>query len=608
MLIRSKNLNIAIVGINREAVEVLSLLLGIEGARIVRIINPEMEDLRILEKFPFLDIIINVTDDHTVSEVLRQLNLEKVDVISGLSAKILFLSGSRNFSQEKWGREKERERILSSLHEIKQAVLLSKNKEELLKLFLEVAIGSCGADSGSIMLVEPSRRFLKIEMADGLNVDIVRLTEQRFGKGIAGKVARTGRPVLLRGPVDKDGMESDERKDLVSAISCPLVIGSEVVGVLNINSKRRDRIFEDADLAYIEELSSFAADVIKASKEFEVTTSSAFSFSLLGSAQAILDMDYPFEERLNLLLMKIANSSGCAICNYYKFDSQKKIFLVKASSSFNMSLLQGKKMRLNDHVTAEILRNQKTICLQIPESTSSLLKWYIAHPIKLHKRLVGLLFLHLVSPKKEMNEEQKVVARIGDLIVHELNKNAEMEFLKIQSVKLSAVSEASYNIAAAKDVGELVNFVLPYACLVLEAEAGVFRLLNPVTNRLEIFKAFSIDEQGSRIDTIKEIDSLIHRRAIPAGDVLLIEDIRADGIIAGGNCPQSFLGKTFVSGESVAGAISLYGKKSLDLFGSRSFTKQDKEVFMKFCLQVSKALARLMPYFDEQRTGDMQEG
>jgi hypothetical protein len=129
-----------------------------------------------------------------------------------------------------------------------------------------------------------------------------------------------------------------------------------------------------------------------------------------------------------------------------------------------------------------------------------------------------------------------------------------------------------------------------------------------VSNRLEIFKAFSIDDHASRIDTIKEIDSLIYRRAIPAGDVLLIEDIRADGILTGGDCPQSFLGKTFGTGESVAGAISLYGKKSLDLFGSRSFTKQDKEVFMKFCLQVSKALARLVPFFDEQRAGDMQEG
>ncbi len=600
MLLANKYQNVAIVGITRETTSILSLLLEIQGVRIVKIVNPEIEVLRELEQYQFLDVIINATDNYDVSERLKELRFEKVDIISGLSARILFMSGRRSVSQSA-DLDKERTRILNSLHEIKQAVLLSKNKEELLKLFLEVAIGSCHADSGSIMLVEPSKRLLKIEMADGLNVDVVRSTSQKFGKGIAGKVARTGKPVLLTGPVNKkETVEHEQRADLISAISCPMQIGAEIVGVININSKNKYHIFTQADLKYVEELSSFAADVIKASKEFEMTSSSSFSLSLVGSAQSILDLDFPFEERLNLLLMKIANTSGGVICNYYEYNEEKRSFYVKASSSFNMNLLKGKKIKLNDYITKEVLKDIKTISLSTPDINSALRRWYIAHPIRLNRRLVGLLFLHMVSVKEDMTEEQKIIARIGEMIGHEFNKNMEMQFLKIQSTKLSAVSEASFHIASARNVKELINFALPYACLVMEAEAGVFWLLDPVSDRLEIFKSFSIEDQYARLKRIEELDAVILDKTVPGDEALLISDLRQEGIAMGSDYPNSLLSKTFGRGSQIAGVLSLYGKKSLDLYGSRNFSEKDKEIFLKFCLQLAKGLANLMPFFNEK--------
>ncbi|MBD3347246.1 MAG: GAF domain-containing protein [Chitinivibrionales bacterium] len=597
MLLRSRKQDIAIVGINKEASTILGLLLNTDGPRVIRVINPQLEDLNELTRYPTLDIIVNATDDQEILERLKRLNMKRVDIISSLSARILYLSGSKELSQEQLSQE--RERILKSLHEIKQAVLLSKNKEELLKLFLEVAIGSCNADSGSIMLVDSQKRLLNIEMADGLNVDIVRTTAQKFGKGIAGKVAQTGKSFLING---EPGIlsEGEGRKDIISSISCPLVIGNEVVGVLNLNSKRYERIFNKADLRYIEELTSFAADVVKASKDFELTTTSAFSLSLLGRIQAILNLEFPFPERLNLLLMKVVTASHGVICNYYEFDDKSRIFLVKASSSFNMNLLQGKKIKLNAQLTTQVLKAQKTVTINVPEKDSFQQKWYIAHPIKVRKQMAGLLFLHLISPKKEVHEEQEILERIGEMIAHELNANAEREFLRIQSAKLSAVSEASFNIASAKDISELINFALPNVCLILEAEAGIFWLQNPVAEKLEVYKSFAIDNQGG-LPRLEKLDAEIHDALIPGNGVVLIEDLRAEGFAPSGNYPHSLLRKTFGREGRVAGVLSLYGKKSLDLFGSQKFTEHDKEVFLKFCLQFFKGLSKLMPYFDEKR-------
>jgi hypothetical protein len=44
----------------------------------------------------------------------------------------------------------------------------------------------------------------------------------------------------------------------------------------------------------------------------------------------------------------------------------------------------------------------------------------------------------------------------------------------------------------------------------------------------------------------------------------------------------------------ILGTLSLYDKKSIDLYTTRSFSPKDKEIFLNFCLQASKALDRFM--------------
>ena len=601
MLFKSQQQNVAIIGINRETSELLSMLLDAGGVRVLRVINHEYEDLADLRKLPHLDIIINTTNDSDVVQKLKSLGLRNAEIIGGLSARILFLSGVKDYASEQM--TFDRARILNSLYEIKQAVLLSKNKEELLKLFLHVAMGTCNADTGSIMLLDSQKRFLKIEMSDGLSGEVVKSTVQKLGKGIAGRVARTGKPVLLKGTVENAEKGEAGRFDLTSSICCPIVIRNEVVGVLNVNSKQKGHDFTERDLSYIKELTDFTADVIKTSKEFDRTATESFTLSLVSAAQDIFNLpDYPFEERLNLLLLKIANTYNAVICNYYQYFDETRMFLALASNSFNRDLLKGKRIKLNDAIASKVLEKGQTVCLDADEPLSSGRKLYIAHPIFVNKRLDGLLFLHFVSARTNVSEDVRTLEKVGDLVALELGKIAERSQLRMQSTKLSAVSEASFNIASATTLRDLVNFVLPNACLIMEAEAAVFWLLNPVSDRLDLYSSFTIDNPD-RLRDFEKLDAAILDKTVPGDDALLIADLRKQGYVEPDKTdyPRSLLSKIFGRGGQVAAAFSLYGKKSLDMYGSRAFTPGDKEVFLKFCLQFNKGLAKLMPYFDEKR-------
>jgi putative methionine-R-sulfoxide reductase with GAF domain len=592
MQFKTKAHTIAIVGINRESAAVLSDLLETDGANVIRVFNHECEDLHELKQYPQIDIVINTTNDVAVYRKLRKLHLDHVDILSGLSARILFSTGSHELLAPALAEDKNR--LLNSLHEIREAIYLSKNKEELLKLVLNVAIRSSGADSGSIMLVDPKKKVLKIEIAEGLDFNIVKSTTQKVGKGIAGTVAKTGVPLLIKGAADKERYASEfERNDLVSSLCTPLVIGEEIVGVLSINSKRADRIFSEEDLAYVKKLGDFTADIIKTSKEYERTSSSTFNLSLLNNARDILSLKYPFNELLNLMLLKVVNAFHGEICNYYDFYADKGVFMAKASSSFNLNLIKGKKLKLNDYFAKCVLEADDTVNLCVPDEDTVRKKWYLMQPVKVNGEMVGLLFLHILSEKDDVKEESAIVAKIGDMISAELSKNIEMESIRVQSIKFSAISEVSFDLATARNRRECANLIISHACIILEAESSILRLYNPVTETLEVIDSFSLKTFG-HLKELEALDGIITRDVMLNKTPVLIKDLSKSSYGWPGVDAKSVLCMYLERGGRVIGTLSLYDKKSLDLYMSRSFSQKDREIFLNFSLQASKALDKFI--------------
>jgi putative methionine-R-sulfoxide reductase with GAF domain len=592
MHLQSKLYNVAIVGINRESARVLSTFIETQSARILRIINDEIEDLHDLKNYPQLDIIINTTNDVEVFQKLKKLNLEHVEILSGLSGRLLFNAGSLSAATSNIS--EDRNKLLSSLHEIREAIYLSKNKDELLKLVLTVAIRSSRADSGSIMLLDARKRTLKIEIAEGLDADIVASTTQKVGKGIAGTVAKTGKALLIKGAADgKMYAAGFERKDLASSICSPLIIGRETVGVLSVNSKSATRIFSEQDARYIQNLADFSADIIKSTKEYEHITTSTFSLSLLDNVRSILALNYSFEERLNLALLKIVNAFQGEICNYYYYAGEKKAFIAKASSSFNMKLVKGKKLKLNDYFCKEVIASETAVVQRIDDKGGYNKKWYIAQPVKVHNEMAGLLFLHLLSSKETMKEEISVLKKIAEMIGNELTKSDEMESIRVQSIKFSAISEVSFELASARTLTDLANIIISNACVILEAESAILRLIDRNTGLLGVVDSFSL-KHISHLKMLESIDARVSKDALIAKNIIMVKDINESQYAVPDLDIKSVMCMYLERHGRVLGTLSMYDKKSIDLYVSRGFSQKDKDIFFNFCLQAAKALDRFV--------------
>lgn len=115
---------------------------------------------------------------------------------------------------------------------------------ELLADILEVEIVS-------LMLLDSLTGELRIKAAKGLDGTVIRNSVRKLGQGIAGSVAKEGRPLFIR-DVDRDPKYAEsafyDQYSTKSLICVPLKTGDRVVGVLSANNKWSGAAFDEHDL------------------------------------------------------------------------------------------------------------------------------------------------------------------------------------------------------------------------------------------------------------------------------------------------------------------------------------------------------------------------
>lgn len=580
---------VAIVGLNRETADLLPGLLDAEGIQVIKVLNPDHEDISRLTQFPHLDVIIDTTRNPTIAARLRKLPLKKVDVINGLGARVLFCSIRGGLPGMKDG-------IFRSLEEIREAARHSKSKAETLKVILNTAVKTLTADCGSLMLLDPSRRQLTIEAAYGLEESLVVSSVQRVGKGVSGCAVRRGESILINGAADRLIYSTDYQKpEIASSICCPLMSGNEAVGVINIASKDPAHLFTAADVEYLEELGRLSAEVIKTSKDSESHHSSTCSPGLMESAREILSMKYRFEERLNLLLMKMANAFGAKDCTYYEFNSTEKKFTAKASSSAGLALLREKPVLLDDMFSHRVIKTGNTFCVNATGKAPRSKKWYMLHPIRFGHDLAGTLFIHLASEKNHLKEEMTLLKKIGDLLGREVSRNRDQEAIKSQSIKHSAISQFSFDITNAAGLPEAARMILTNLRQLIESETCVLRLRNSATEELMVRDSLS-NRNPVWMKDIMALDALIAADLSPGKGVLKIDKLREGRYRAENLVSDSLLAIALeINGEAL-GTLTLYDRKSGDSSGVGFFSDQDKDVLINFALQAAKGLKRFCPF------------
>lgn len=140
-----------------------------------------------------------------------------------------------------------------------------ENRRDLYLAILETAADLLQASSGSLMLIDVNGRNMRIESVLGMSLQLARSMSARVGRGIAGKVAESGEPLLVK-DIEEDvrvRIANRSRFKTKSFISIPLRVKGSVVGVLNLSDKRNGGIFCEEDLELLMTMARYACVVLE---------------------------------------------------------------------------------------------------------------------------------------------------------------------------------------------------------------------------------------------------------------------------------------------------------------------------------------------------------
>lgn len=128
--------------------------------------------------------------------------------------------------------------------------------QHLMRLLVRMLADYMSCKIVSVMLLSADREELSIQVAYGLDEDVVKKARVKVGEGIAGGVAATGTPLLIEdieysGETSKTGQGNHPQYETKSLISAPMVFEGEVIGVVNCNNKVSGESFYPDDLSLL---------------------------------------------------------------------------------------------------------------------------------------------------------------------------------------------------------------------------------------------------------------------------------------------------------------------------------------------------------------------
>lgn len=189
------------------------------------------------------------------------------------------VSTERKMEQEVFRRHHH----LHALSRVSSATSGLRNLDAILNVCLDIALETVHGEIGGILLLDEENQKLHYRVSRGLSAKYTQQMKMPIGQGIAGRVAKTGEPVLLE-DISKDPRVA--HSDLISTeglkgfASVPLKAKEKVVGVINMASHVPGHFSED-DLYLLNSMGCQIGAAIEQAKLYQRLASAAKRYQTL---------------------------------------------------------------------------------------------------------------------------------------------------------------------------------------------------------------------------------------------------------------------------------------------------------------------------------------
>lgn len=317
----------------------------------------------------------------------------------------------------------------------------------------------------------------------------------------------------------------------------------------------------------------------------------------------------PIEERLREFTAEVESFLSGGVCSVLLFDRDTEDFYLRATTLRYAP--SPETIHFSSAGTLEdlALREQRVISLsEVHRAPNSRLRGdMILFPLISAEEPLGVLVVQSASPVGVDLEQASSLGDAVAVLADSIGVSLREESTALRMTKIAAINEAGINIISTLDLQRLLKLVATSACLIMEAESCVIRLLDAQTGKYAIREFYGMKAESDQKDLFR-MDKRAVVEILRGAASVLVRDVMAE------EQWKEFAGiaRTMVcfplrnEGE-IVGTVSIFDKFPHKTFYPASFNNDDTGTFEKFIRYVEKAIGNAIAFERSDRLRNLDE-
>jgi len=299
---------------------------GMDGLELLKLIKRHDSNLPVvmITGFPSVDGAIQTMKDGAADFITKPFRVEQIEHVVQKQifhrGRALTVDAARIGDSEDQTGDGLSVKLNSKIKELSILYSISEfmgardfDVDGFYEKIVEMASTITGAERTSLMILDREANELRIKAAKGLSERIVGSARVPLGRGVAGRVVRGGKPILVKNSKDSSLQTRRKTYKTGSYVSIPLTIRGETFGVLNVTDKSDGTQFDEGETLLLLTLVRKAALNIENSLLYETLYNNLIDTlqCLVTTLEAKDRYTQRHSERVTNLASRIAKEMSC---------------------------------------------------------------------------------------------------------------------------------------------------------------------------------------------------------------------------------------------------------------------------------------------------------
>jgi len=465
------------------------------------------------------------------------------------------------------------------LHQVATEVSIEQDLDIMLQKIVERVLSTLNIPYGGIYLFNKETNELEMKVNQGMKIaSNIRL---KIGEGMAGKVAQTRQPLIVRNYQAWKGRSARfEGIPFTSVLEVPMIYQGELIGVLVVNEiAPKTRNFSDNDVRLLSLFASQAAGAIHSSRLFEQTKKRLRELEAL-TAVSMAMRSAPTKADIPPVVLKqileLVNATTAALITR---DSETDEAVIECIQG-KWSEKQGTRIPISHTVMKEMFNSTtpkrigniskmiQSVAGEEPETNV----YAASIPLITQDETLGVINV-LKESKTETDEtifsdmDMRLLRATADITANALRRAELHEQTQEHLRRLSALHEIDMTVNASFDLHLVFDILLDRLTIQLNVDAADILLYDPHIQRLTYemgagFRSANIPQTDIRLDKGYAGKAAMERRIVTIKNLDFAEEyLRMRGLLDEGFL--SYTALPLISKGEIKGVLEIFYRRKI---------------------------------------------